>query len=111
MILDQLGHEGVERTARGRDCLQHLVAALLFDKRLLDRLDLPPDAPDARDEFLFLSDRMHELLLAEIYNTPYGIKSSAIDDAWPIECEKARQRSSWSRKRTQVSARRTPKRL
>ena len=56
VVLDHLGHQPGHGAARGGDEMHDLLAARLALQRPLDSLDLPANAPDAGEEFLFFVD-------------------------------------------------------
>ena len=58
MILDDLGHQPGRRPSHAGDEMHDLLAAGLALERALDGFDLPSDPAHARQQLLFIADRM-----------------------------------------------------
>ena len=58
MSFEHLGHQAIHRPADGRDLLQDRGAVTALLKRRLQRIRLPLDAPDARQQLLLFLDRV-----------------------------------------------------
>ena len=107
VILHNLRHEAIDRTAHRRNQMKNVSAADFLLKRTLHGLDLPTDATHTFQELGLLADRVgHELFIPSVIGYPPYLywQAAMIKGGLSLRFRRSMPDGSWSQPYRPVAA-------